>query len=82
MITAYSGEPVERVFGPKIVINVAGIRAEQHMPILREHMRDRVAGFSRKSWHDRSNFYVSGELSRATGDGREVEKLADEGFPW
>jgi len=80
LITAYTGKVVQR-FWSKLVIVVKGIQANGKMPILREHFRDRVVGWSVKSWAD-GNFYIMGEFSESAKDGQEVRALAEEGFPW
>lgn len=81
ILTAYTGQKIARWYN-NLIIDVAGMTAKASIPILREHMRDRVAGHSTKSWKDDSNFFLSGDLSESTRDGREVASLADEGFPW
>lgn len=81
LITAYTGQPIESWFG-KLVFDVAGMRAKDKIPILREHARDRVVGFSRKAWADDSRFYLRGDFSESTQDAQEVRRLAEEGFPW
>jgi hypothetical protein len=80
-MTAYTGQILERWWG-KLVIDTAGITAKPKMPILREHLRDRVVGYSTRSWREGANFYLAGEFSQATQDGQEVLALAAEGFPW
>ena len=82
LITAYTGGPVERCWGGQLIIAVAGIRANAKMPILREHARDRVVGFSTKVWKEGASLLLQGEFSGKTQDGQEVQALAEEGFPW
>jgi hypothetical protein len=81
MITAYTGQKIDRWYGG-LIIDVAGMSAKESMPILREHERDRVVGHSKKAWADQGKFFISGDMSEATPDGKEVTALADEGFPW
>lgn len=81
LITAYTGVDIETWFGT-LVFDVAGMQAKAKFPILREHMRDRVVGQSKKSWHDESNFFIRGDFSQSTEDAKEVKDLAVEGFPW
>jgi len=80
MMTAYTGQELETWWG-KLVIAVDGMQAKQKIPILREHRRDRVVGFGSTST-DSDNFYVNGEFSGSTRDAKEVQNLADEGYPW
>jgi hypothetical protein len=81
LITAYTGAMVKTWWG-KLLIDISGIKAVAKMPILREHLRDRVVGFSTKAWKDKQNFMIQGEFSQKTPDGLEVFDLAQEGFPW
>lgn len=81
MITAYTGAEVVSWYG-RMVIDVSGIKAAAKMPVLREHLRDRVVGYSVKAWKDKQNFLIQGEFSQKTKDGTEVFDLASEGFPW
>lgn len=82
LITAFTGAPVERYWGGPLMIATAGIKANAKMPILREHARDRVVGYSIKAWKEGANFLIRGEFSAKTQDGQEVQALAEEGFPW
>lgn len=79
-IEAYTGVVVDRWWG-KLAIAVDGITAADKMPILRDHMRSQIVGYSTKSWKDGS-FFVSGQFSDVTQVADEVRGLADEGFPW
>jgi len=80
LINAYSGAPIERFWGT-LVIDVTGIEAKEKIPVLREHIRDRVVGYG-ATFKDDSSFNVQGEFSGATRDAQEVKDLADEGYPW
>jgi hypothetical protein len=82
LITAYTGAPVERCWGGPLIIATSGIKANAKMPVLREHTRDRVVGYSTKAWKENANFLIRGEFSAKTPDGQEVLALAEEGFPW
>uniref|UniRef100_A0A6M3XRD6 Peptidase n=1 Tax=viral metagenome TaxID=1070528 RepID=A0A6M3XRD6_9ZZZZ len=81
LITAYTGDPIEKYWRP-LVIAVKGIRTDAKFPILREHMRDRIVGWSTKAWADDNGFYIQGDFSEKTQDAMEVLDLAIEGFPW
>jgi len=81
MITAYTGRPVDTWFG-RLVFDLKGMKTRETMPVLREHMRDRIVGYGNKAWADKQNFYVSGKLSNSTPDATEIASLAGEGFPW
>lgn len=79
-IEAYTGQVVDRWWG-KLAIEVGGITASQKMPILRDHKTSDIVGHSMKSWSDGS-FMVSGKFSKSTETAKEVQSLAEEGFPW
>ena len=80
LITAKSGKPINRGYY-NFAIDMAGIRTEPKMPILRQHEPGAVVGHG-QAYKDGDNLYVEGEFSRVTKDGLEVVQLADEGFPW
>jgi hypothetical protein len=82
LITAYTGRVIDRGWLGRLIIQVAGIKTKAKLPVLREHARDRVVGFSRKSWVENNNLFLEGEFSRKTTDGQEVLALAEDGFPW
>lgn len=79
-VAAYTGEVVDRWWG-KLAIDISGIRAKKKMPILRDHDRGKIVGYSLDSWADGS-FNVSGQFSKITDEAKEVRGLAEEGFPW
>lgn len=82
LITAYTGQIIDRGWWGKLAIEVAGIKNKAKMPILREHARDRVVGYSLKSWINGNNLLIRGNFSKKTKDAQEVQDLGDEGFPW
>lgn len=79
-IKAYTGNPVDRWWG-KLAIEIGGIKAKKKMPILRDHDRGKIVGFSTEIAKD-GVFSVSGSFSKKTSHAVEVRELADEGFPW
>jgi hypothetical protein len=80
-INAYTGRTLKAWFG-SFVIDVAGIQTKEKVPILREHERDRIVGWSEKVSKDNGSLLLEGYFSQSTKDGQEVLALADEGFPW
>jgi len=82
MMTAYTGEVLDLGTWGRYVFDVSGMQAKAKIPILREHQRDRVVGWSRMAWHDGRNFMISGQFSKRTDDALDVLELALEGFPW
>jgi hypothetical protein len=80
-IRAYTGKVISSWFG-SFVIDIAGMRTKPKVPILREHERDRIVGWSEETRRDSDGLYLSGTFSSTTPDAKEVLALADEGFPW
>lgn len=80
IIEAYTGAVVERWWG-KLAIALDGITARQAIPIFRDHARDRIVGYSQRTWTENS-FFLSGKFSQTTPHAAEVRALAGEGFPW
>ena len=79
-IQAYTGAVINTWYG-KLVFDISGMSSRTKMPVLREHIRDRIVGFGKGS-QDGKAFSVSGEFSKYTRDGLECLALADEGYPW
>jgi len=81
-MTAYTGQVLDMGLWGRYVFDVSGMKAKSKIPILREHQRDRVVGWSKKAWAEGQNFLISGQFSESTADAREVMSLAKEGYPW
>lgn len=79
---AYTGKIIDLGYWGRFVIDLAGISTKPKIPILREHMRDRVVGMADDFSQTADGLMVTGDFSDATPDGREVLALAREGFPW
>lgn len=79
-IIAYTGAVVDRWYG-KLAIDIAGITAKKQIPILMGHNPDRIVGYSTDT-SNADNFIVSGRFSKVTDAAKEVQALAEEGFPW
>jgi hypothetical protein len=80
-LVAYTGAPIEAGWWGKVCIDLAGIRTDDKLPALREHIRDRAVGVID------SISKTGGALSAAgyfvdTRDGREVKNLLSEGYPY
>ncbi len=80
LITAKTGNPVQREYYT-LAIDMAGIRTDPKMPVLRQHEPLRIVGHG-QAYKDGNNLYIEGEFSKATKDAAEVLRLADEGYPW
>lgn len=81
-MTAYTGQIIDLGFMGRYVFDVAGMRAKPKIPILREHARDRVVGWSKNARAEGKNFLVSGQFASSTSDAKEVMALSKEGYPW
>jgi vacuolar-type H+-ATPase subunit H len=82
MVTAYTGQIIDMGFWGRYLFDLSGMKLAQKIPILREHARDRVVGYSTKTWVDNGNLLLTGKFSGKTQDGLEVKELALDGFPW
>jgi len=80
-ITAYTGAVVDRWWG-KLAIDVDGITAKNKMPVFREHTRDLIVGYSLSHRKEAGKFMVTGRFSGVTDAAKEVQALANDGFPW
>jgi hypothetical protein len=83
-MTLYTGKRVSLgFFWGEVVIDLAGVKTRDKMPMLQNHQRDRIAGYSSKvSAGLKTGLAVEGYLSASTEAGREISSTADEGFPW
>lgn len=82
MMTAYTGQILDLGWFGRYVFSIEGMKAKAKIPILREHQRERVVGYSKKAWSENGNFLISGIFSKSTQDAKEVLALAQEGYPW
>lgn len=80
MLTAYTGAEIKRYYY-SIIFDVEGINYDAKLPILREHMRDKIVGAG-QPWTENGKVFVKGQFSESTRDGKEVLALADEGVPF
>ena len=78
---AYSGSPVSRAYG-KAVFSISGIEHKAKVPILFNHDETRIVGYADSVDMTGDGLRLSGVLSEATPEGRQIAELADEGFPW
>ena len=79
---AYSGQAITgHWYWDRVIFDLSTTTAPDRLPMLVGHDRSRIAGFS-ESVEIGPDIKIRGRLSSATEHGREVAKLADEGFPW
>jgi hypothetical protein len=80
-IVGYTGAEISAWFGG-FIIDVAGVQVKDQTPVLREHARDRIVGWSSKAIKDGRGLVFEGAFTDTTEDGREALALARDGFPW
>ena len=80
-ITAYNGAPMDTWYG-KVVFDIAGMQFNAKMPVLKEHMRDKIFGYADKMIADDGSFIIEAIPSKKTEAAREILDTLDEGFPW
>lgn len=81
-ITAYTGAPVEVGLGVPVVFDLSMMEVPAtSMPILREHDKERIAGFSESVMKTDTALNVNGKFV-STKCGKKVMELSDQGFPW
>jgi phage head maturation protease len=82
-IEAYNGGIIDVGYGPEVV-DLSGIEHLASIPLLVDHDRARVAGFSTEIDNDRKRLIVKGKLLVGDGEeeGRRVRARAKTGFPY
>lgn len=81
-ILAYTGAEVSQ-WGYRFVIDLSGIRmAHNAVPALREHEREAVVGMTSRASVTEAGLLLHGSFLPVTQDAREVQALAEAGFPW
>jgi hypothetical protein len=79
---AYTGAPVRTFFG-QMVIDLAGLRlGRKRKPILQEHDRKAIVGFSETVAVEGNELHVTGKVIKGTAAGDAVITAADGGLPW
>lgn len=82
---ALTGKPFAHPFWDNFAVDLSTLsfKDDQRIPVLREHARDQVVGFTSKiDVGQRKGVTVEGQFSEVTPDAKEVRELASEGFPW
>lgn len=65
------------------IIDMKGIEiGRQDKPALRDHMGNKIVGWTEEIKADKDGIFAQGTYSKTTDDGKEVRALAEEGFPW
>jgi hypothetical protein len=79
---AYTGAPVQTIFGAMIV-DLEGMKVgRQKKPIDRDHDPLRIVGYSESIKKSDGGLLIDGRVIEKMEAGREVALAADEGFPW
>ena len=81
-MVALSGKPFAHPWWGTLAFDLKGLKpAGQKIPILRQHDPNRPIGFTTAvDVGDRVE--IEGVLSASMADAKDIETLADEGFPW
>lgn len=81
-MTAYTGAAVDTWAG-KVILDLAGAQlGPKRKPILRDHDRGQIVGYSDSVSVEDGKVVLGGHVSQRTEAGKEVAGLSDEGFPW
>ncbi len=80
-MVAYTGATVSRLYGAA-VFDLEGIQHGEQVPILFNHDETRIAGYGDTFEFTERGLEISGYLSKATMEGRQVAALSDEGLKW
>lgn len=78
---AYTGKSVDTLFWGRVVFDIAGMKLNDKLPALREHMRDRPVGVIDQVAKSESQLVAEG-FYLASRDGEECRQLMVEGYPW
>lgn len=83
-MVAYTGGPMRlRGFYYPVVIDLAGLKAsKKSRPVLRDHDPSLIVGHSEQVTIGAQKITVTGKLSGANDQAREVAESSDNGFPW
>lgn len=78
---AYTGAMIQLSWWGRVVFDLAGMRLDNKLPALREHVRDRVVGTVDGHSKEQAALKAQGYFAN-TPDGLEVAGLIKEGFPY
>lgn len=78
---AYTGAVIDFSWWGRVVFDLAGMRLDEKLPALREHVRDRVVGTIDGHSKEQAALKAQGYFVN-TQDGLEVAGLIKEGFPY
>ena len=83
-MVANTGKVMDHWFWGKLIIDLEGAQLpKKNIPVLRDHQTDKIVGWTNKIMKSAENgISVIGNISKTTEDGKEVEGLSEEGFPW
>lgn len=80
-VLAYTGTTMDVGWGAPVIIDLAGLRTRQAIPILQHHDRRRIVGHSDSVVVDR-DVRITGVVSGTSEAAREVTETSRNGFPW
>lgn len=82
-MTAYTGSALRLAGWPApVVLDLTGLKAAQHRPVLREHDVSRIVGHTESIEVTEQRLRITGVISGVGPDVDELLALADNGFPW
>lgn len=82
--TAYNGgKMLVNAFYDPVVVDLSGLKVSaKSRPMLRDHNRGKIAGHTDAVTINAGSIKVSGLLSAANDESREIRESAANGFPW
>lgn len=83
-MTAYTGVKIQLAnFPHPVVVDLAGVKvSSKSRPILRDHDHSRIVGHTNSIEINDGTLTISGTVSAANENAREITESADNGFPW
>lgn len=81
---AYTGVKIQLAnFPHPVVVDLAGVKVSaKSRPILRDHDPGRIVGHTTSIEINDGSLVITGTVSAANDDAREITESADNGFPW
>ena len=81
-MTAYTGGPMHVGYGAPVIVDLAGVSANESLPILLDHDTDRIVGHADNVAIEERTIKLSGVISGVGDAATEVLATAKNGFPW
>lgn len=82
-LAAYNGGMMRlKGFAHPVVVDLAGLRVPDSLPVLRDHDISKVVGHAERIDNDGKRVAIEGVVSGSNEHAREVVAAHDSGFPW